>query len=61
MLLNSKKKKMLFYGIMVAVWGGAGIIYAVKSNLLFSAAAFVVALVMAAKLYGAVKSPDREG
>ncbi|MEI0735833.1 hypothetical protein VQ056_02740 [Paenibacillus sp. JTLBN-2024] len=52
---------MLFYGIMVAVWGGAGIIYAVKSNLLFSAAAFVVALAMAAKLYGAVKSPDREG
>jgi len=59
MLLDSKKKKIVFYGAMVAVWGGGGIMYAVKSNLLFSIAAFVVALGMAVKLYGAVKSPDR--
>ncbi|MBG9791605.1 hypothetical protein ABD76_03360 [Paenibacillus dendritiformis] len=59
MLLDTKKKKISFAVIMLAVWGAGGVIYAIKGSLLLSIVAFAVALGMGFKLYGALKHPDK--
>ncbi|BFH14133.1 hypothetical protein WJ0W_001635 [Paenibacillus melissococcoides] len=59
MLLDTKKKKIRFAVIMLAVWGTGGVIYAIKGSLLLSIVAFAVALGMGLKLYGALKQSDK--
>ncbi|BFH68680.1 MAG: hypothetical protein E6230_18930 [Paenibacillus dendritiformis] len=58
-MLDTKKKKISFAVVMLAVWGAAGVIYAIKGSLLLTIVAFAVALGTGFKLYGALKHSDK--
>lgn len=59
MLLDTKNKKIIFAMVMIVLWGAAGVVYAIKDNLLFSIISFAVVLGIGVKLYNTTKDPSK--
>lgn len=59
LLLDTKNKKIIFAMVMLVLWGTAGVVYAIKNNLLYSIVSFAVVLGMGVKLYNIMKDPNK--